>query len=482
MPVLVLLLLACRPECDGTRRWADIPVASAQPGDLGHQLAADDARGALDQLAAWSDLAEVCVHDVWIEDEVRGAYRVEGSYRLPGERVQISPFADDAWGVTTHELCHAVDHTIGLSDDHAELFPDDEVPDIPGYGGPTRTAEAFARICEDGARDHLRWQTAAACGHPMTDDDPAALARIQESIFPWAPRLAWDDPSLQVAVGAPWRATAGPDWRQGEVAADPDHVVVLWKPAPDGRARGARLTWHDWATGTRVATLDLPCTDPEWCPASLVPGDAGPLLRLDGALRVLGPGTLGEPLPCAASGVVVGDQGWRLPGGGGLERCDLSTGRTSSLEVPVPTYALAQQHVGTAVRSLTLAGGHVALSSADAGLSWRRDDGAWIDHALPWHLGVRAQAPLLGTSLQALLLETNDLDGQRLRYLAALDLETGELLAPTDPCPQVVDLHAGALLAGSGWAVVPEQGALLGSAPSFTPYAIGLEGAPLSDP
>ncbi len=204
--VLALAILpiaaACHePECSAPQ-GVQVVAASATPDS-----SVDTVRAAVERFAGWTDRKGVCVDTVFLTDEMPDPMAA-GMVDSEGAWVRLS---DEGAGEPTleartyHQLCHAADHVLGLSDGDEEAFAK------ACAQGPKAAEEKAYTVCEAG--------------------DPAATALLEELfVGHWPQQIAEGDWHFDDAVGS--------------VGLSDDGVVV---PAGDG---AAILDWFNDALET----------------------------------------------------------------------------------------------------------------------------------------------------------------------------------------------------------------------------------------
>lgn len=464
-------LAGCRSECAGFTRWDELDVEVSDERSEAQLGVQEVARLALAQFAAWSGEEEVCVTSMTVvpAEEAEG---FEGLYDPNTAEILLAEQALDPWEATFHELCHAVDFVQGLSLANPDLFPQYMVTQIEEYPtGRARTREAFARICEQGARDVGRWRVwEEDCGIDYTDDDLDAMELVQDSIFPNAERIPWDDPGFGLEVGTPWTLTQdGTEWSLVELAATKDALVALYT----GTEWSSRVRFMDPLDGAVLGQYEIdlcPGAD-NLCPVSLISGD-GEVWVLSGTegdgwlwrLSAEGAEAVEHPCPEILGDVVAGGVLWDGRVGRydtlGLAGCDLSTGEILTPPEPEPSFAPRSQYVDEPCVTTTRVGSRPAAWWESTGMAWLQEDGqTWRDATLPWHLALFDLAPLPDGSWLFLVQAESPKTDDNTFTMALFDPSTNTFFAPDDACPlplQPWDTYFQELFAGDGWAVVAE--------------------------
>lgn len=468
---LAPMLAGCRAECAGFTRWDELNVEVADEGSEEQLEVQEVARLALAQFAAWSGEEEVCVTSMTVvpEEEMDGA---SGEYDPNTAELKLSEEVNDPWELTFHELCHAVDHVQRVSLANPELYPQYTVTQIEDYPtGRLRTKEAFARICDQGARDVGRWRVwEEDCGIDYTDDDLDAVELIQDSVFPNAERIPWDDPGFGLEVGTPWTLTQdGAEWSLDELAATTDALVALYK----GTEWFSRVRFMDPLDGAVLGQyeLDLCPGATSVCQVSLIrgEGEVWALSEMEGddwlwRLSAEGATVIGHPCPDILGDVVASGVLWDGLDGSygalGLVGCDLSTGEVLTPPEPEPSFALRSQYVFDSSVTTTRVGSRPAAWWGSAGMAWLQEDGeTWRDATLPWHLALSELAPLPDGSWLFLVRAESPKTGDNTFTMARFDPADNTFSAPDYACPlplQPGDTYFQELYAGDGWAVVTD--------------------------
>jgi len=215
--VLALAILpiaaACHePECSSPQD-VQVVAASATPDS-----SVDTVRAAIDRFAGWTGGQGVCVDTVFVTDALpdptaAGMVDAEGAWIRLSDEGAGEPTLEAR---TFHQLCHAADHALGLSD------------------GTLDDEEAFAKACALGPKAaEEKAYTVCEAG------DPAATALLEDLfVGHWPQQIAEGDWHFDDAVGS--------------VGLSEDGVVV---PAGDGAAI------LDWATDAAEATPALRIVD-----------------------------------------------------------------------------------------------------------------------------------------------------------------------------------------------------------------------------
>lgn len=323
LPLLPLLAGCACPA------FADLEVTN--PDGIAPAGVAEQVEAAVDQFAAWTGRAGVCVAEVRLVPSIEGpdGKRRIGQYDVPDlVEIDYDKATDE---IVYHELCHAVDHLAGhVSMDLAAFVDGDRDP-----------GEVFACACESGPRDlSLAAGVEASCG---LDLDVERYRWLDTHV--WAAAGAADDPpDGTVSVHLDRDRVEGVPLSYGNVVVggaliyqydlDWDAVAETWTPI---------ITPFDPFTRQALASLAPPTSTTR---ATLLPADADPvLISEDGAWRVDGRGGSLTPLPfpsdlpSPSSGAVVGEEAWLVFRGsddtpGSLARVDLVTGTRK--DVPWP--------------------------------------------------------------------------------------------------------------------------------------------------
>ena len=470
--IVVLGVGGC--TCPETRLWSEIEVVVPDyevpmvPEGIPHTIVltepsmATELRSAVTQFADWSGLERVCATTITVSPP--DLAEAEGEYDTRSGQIEIHPEASWPYEATVHELCHAVDETLGrISLDHPKLFPAERLKAEDHYGSSsrrTRTREVFARQCEAGPPDAGRRTAWAGCGADNAYLSPVASELLQDQVFPGAPTFAWDEPGLGLEEQATWSLDPPEDAPEASLHLQSDgvHVVALWE-------RGAGRAWDvdhlDPLDGSVAGTTTVrPCPGPEACEVRVLSSPTGPWLYTDeGRLWELRPegsestrNAFCESWPFE---VLADGRLWDAWHDDILLGCDPEIGDWTYGEVDEGPLRFDARVEPLEATALTLGDGP-ALFRKGVGAAWLDDDDDVHQLSLPWGLRVDQLAATPDGRWLALLVGSGEAE-QGLATVARIDPRAGELVAPTDPCllGQDADVER-ELVAGDGWALVVE--------------------------
>lgn len=428
------LLLACHaaPNARPCLSFAETVIVD----EAGDAAAAEQAREALADFAAWTTRDGACVTEIVVTEDV--PFGAAGM--LDDGRILVFP---QDWPftreTTLHELCHAADGAAG-SPSHArgDLFDPDTVPTSELY--PTveaRTEEAYARVCEDGAEAVAEKELVAAlCGDPPVLGDDGAWVR--EHVYD----AFVDDLGAEVAF-APMtvtRARLWDEWSLTSAAVAGNALAFLDVEWNDMGAAGvARLRLVDPVT-QMVTELPVPEeADPD--NVGLLSTDGDPILwsaqpplawRIDpdsGGATPLSLSGLGSSV--FLQGFVHGDTAWLVSygplGSGKPLTVDLATGGTATL-----TAADGAEIEGEA--SIFGNGDRVALSIDGEVDIWSFAESAWTV-ATPATILDDYHVPLADGALATRYTFRRGAD--TLHMPALVDPETLVVTFPSDACDTI---------------------------------------------
>lgn len=306
---------------------------------------------ALADMQAWTGLDGVCVREVRMVGaeelpDSRGIWRgrnIELRETISGESLRF---------ITRHELCHALDDHLGLSEQAPELFTGDYIQSDNYDTESLRRAEDFADACQHGPAVDSALATLLA---PECDLDLGLSEREQwlmDHAFVWPDTGAWQTPRVPMELGD--------GLLRGERAPGAFYADALWRDQRwylagtqlptivDGR-RQPWLMVVDPLTRQQVQRVDLPLAPMpthDLQPSQLVPGDDGLYLVLaDGpgtTLRVQDDGTVEPHAPLASLTEADRDllavyDGWLyLAEDGVLQRWELQGAQVELLDLPSP--------------------------------------------------------------------------------------------------------------------------------------------------
>ncbi len=140
--VLLPVLAACHDPGCPEPSTVNVVASSATPDS-----AVDTVRSAIDTFARWTDGAGVCVDTVYVTDELpeQGA---EGMITARGAWVQLTDVGPTTLEERTiHQLCHAADQRLGLSEG---AFADEEAFADACTAGPKEAELLAYTVCEQG--------------------------------------------------------------------------------------------------------------------------------------------------------------------------------------------------------------------------------------------------------------------------------------------------------------------------------------------
>lgn len=344
------------------------PLADARVVDeVGLPGEYDEAVAALASFRTWTATPTVCVDEVRITAELAtdDGGTPDGMYVRRDRTAYVLAGAGRVTHVVHHELCHALDDRLGLSDAHPDLFPADESGLDPELTEAKRRHETFADDCTVGP-ETVDWTVrfGACSGDTVEPPDPRWRVLLDEAFDgAWSHARALDlavvplDVDPAVLLRGPQPAEDGTLWLQAQY--DGYYTYVRVDP-DDGRA---------------LSVLDAPI-DPQRLAVAWYGGVGDPAILTWGvgphlAWRATLTGPAPAPYPHVAefgAGAVIDDTLYvqTTEDIGGLKRVTLSSGAFEPEPGPAGAGALT------------------SLTATDAGLA-----GAWLPDGGSRRIAVR---------------------------------------------------------------------------------------------
>lgn len=292
--MILLILLAC--SCPS---FEEMEVRD--PDDLVDETVIGEIRTAISDFAAETGREGVCVPAVDVVERVPGWGGEPACGDSGGlhSRIRVSADAGCAWEETvTHELCHALDNLEGLSKAHPDEFPGDAIEEA--YPKWMRPSEDFARSCEGGPFQcelDAAWDD--ACGDLSMD---AGERMVQEQVYVDAPHLTVEDTDIALDVSERSLPLDGETQVLDATGVDGELWLTVWHYV--GEQRSTRLLRLDPVTGDVLGDIELARLGDDAPAAKFAMSDSDPIVLVDSRF---------------------GDGPWAV------ERVDPSTGRVERL-------------------------------------------------------------------------------------------------------------------------------------------------------